>query len=336
MNILIIGGAGFLGANLVRRCLQEPGTQVTVLDSLEAQLRATTDHLREVWDRIRFVRGSMGDEPLIAQVVQGQDVIFNCAAQTSHPLSLQDPLFDAEINCLGNLRLLEAIRLLNKNAVVVYTSSSTVIGKAVDDVVDEDHSEKPLDIYSANKGVAEKYYRIYHRVHDLKTVVLRFANLYGPYGKGYPEFGFVNYFIHLARTGQEIKVFGPGNQTRNVMYVADATDILYRAAQDERLIGETYFAAHDEHLTALDIAQHIVCVFKRGRVTHVEWPDERKRIEIDRVKISSARLCQITGWRPRCTFVQGLRETKHILEGEDPYEARDYRSSRPHRLAVHS
>ena len=314
MNILVIGGAGFLGANLVRRCLREPNNQVTVLDSLEPRLRANIDNLQQIWDKIRFVRGSMGDEPLIAEIVQGQDIIFNCAAQTSHPLSLQDPLFDAEINCLCNLKLLEAIRLLNKQAVVVYTSSSTVIGKAVGDVVDESHGEKPLDIYSANKGVAEKYYRIYNRVHDLKTVVLRFANLYGPYGKGYPEFGFVNYFIHQAWMAQEIKIFGTGDQTRNLLYVEDAADILYQAAQDQRLIGETYFATHHEHLSVLEIAQTIVRVLGRGQVTHVEWPDERRRIEIDRVQISSARLRSITSWQPHYSFEQGLERTKEILQ----------------------
>lgn len=317
MNILVIGGAGFLGANLVRRCLQDPNNQITVLDSLEPHLRASTDSLRSVWDKIRFVRGSMGDEPLIAEIVQGQDIIFNCAAQTSHPLSLQDPLFDAEINCLGNLKLLEAIRLLNKQAVVVYTSSSTVIGKAVDAVVDETHGERPLDIYSANKGVAEKYYRIYNRVHDLKTVVLRFANLYGPYGKGYPEFGFVNYFIHLAWTAQPIKIFGDGNQTRNLLYVEDAVDILYQAAQDQRLIGETFFATHDEHLSVLEIAQAIVRVLGRGQVDHIEWPDERRRIEVDRVQISAARLRSLTGWRPRYSFEQGLIRIKEILQSSE-------------------
>lgn len=314
MNILIIGGAGFLGANLVRRCLQDRRNRVTVLDSLEPHLRATTEHLQEVWDLIRFVRGSMGDEPLIAEMVQGQDVIFNCAAQTSHPLSLQDPLFDAEINCLGNLKLLEAVRLLNKNAVVVYSSSSTVIGKAVGDLVDETHGEKPLDIYSANKGVAEKYYRIYNRVYDLKTIVLRFANLYGPFGKGYPEFGFINYFIHLAQTDQEIKIFGSGEQTRNVMYVEDAADILYLGAQDKRLIGEAYFAAHDEHRSVREIAHLIVQVFGKGKVIHVEWPDERRRIEIEQVRISSERLHQITGWKPHYSLEEGLRKTREVME----------------------
>ncbi|MBI2822487.1 MAG: GDP-mannose 4,6-dehydratase [Acidobacteria bacterium] len=314
MNLLIIGGAGFLGANLVRKCLQEPGNRVTVLDSLDPRLYSTTEHLRAVWDQIRFVRGSMGDESLIAEIVQKQDVIFNCAAQTSHPLSLQQPLLDAEINCLGNLRLLEAVHQLNREAVIVYTSSSTVIGKATDETVDESHGEKPLDIYSANKGTAEKYYRIYNRLYDMKTTVLRFANLYGPYGKGYAEFGFVNYFIHLAWTGQEIKLFGSGEQKRNVMFVDDATDILYRAAQDQRLIGETYFATHDEHLSVSEIAREIISVFGRGSVNHIAWPEYRRRIEIESVRISSARLQAITGWRPRYTFKEGLARTREVLE----------------------
>ena len=119
-----------------------------------------TQNLQDVWSQIRFIRGDIRNETLLAEVVQDQDVIFNCAAQTSHALSIQYPLLDAEINCLGSLKLLEAVRLLNKNAVVVYSSSSTVIGKALNEIADEDHPERPLEIYSANKGVAEKYYRI--------------------------------------------------------------------------------------------------------------------------------------------------------------------------------
>jgi len=315
MNVLIIGGAGFLGANLVRRCLAEPDAQVTVMDSLDPHLHATTRNLQEVWPQIRFVRGDMRDETLLADIVQGQDIIFNCAAQTSHPLSIQYPLLDAEINCLGNLKLLESLRLLNSTARIVYTSSSTVIGKAQIPVVNEDHPEHPLEIYSANKGVAEKYYRIYNTIHDLKTVVLRFANLYGPYGKGFPEFGFINYFIHLARTNQEIRIFGSGNQTRNVLYVDDAAEILWQAAQEPRLVGESWFATSDQHLTVAEIAEKVVRVFQRGRVTHIEWPDERKRIEIDHVVFSSERLRSVVDWTPQIDFEEGLRKIRLKTEG---------------------
>lgn len=314
MRILIIGGAGFLGANLVRRCLAEPGAQVTVMDSLDPHLHATTQHLKEVWKRIRFVRGDLRDESLLAECVQGQELIFNCAAQTSHPLSIQYPLLDTDINCLGNLKLLEAIRLLQPEAILVYTSSSTVIGRAQRKVVDEDHAERPLEIYSANKGVAEKYYRIYHTLHDLKTVVLRFANLYGPYGKGYPEFGFVNYFIHRAWADQPIEIYGTGEQVRNVMFVDDAVEILWRVAHDSRVVGETYFATGDQHLSVREIAETIARVFQRGRVTHIEWPAERRRIDIENVRFSSARLRTTTGWQPRYDLVAGLQRTKAVLE----------------------
>ena len=318
MKILIIGGAGFLGANLVRFCLRQPGAEITVLDSLEPKLRADTANLASVMNSIRFVRGSLLDEPLLAELVAGQQLVFNCAAQTSHPLSIQEPLFDAEINCLGNLKLLEALRRQNRDAVVVYTSSSTVIGRAVGEMVDESHGERPLDIYSANKGVAEKYYRIYHRVHDLKTVTVRFANLYGPFGKGWPEFGFVNYFIHVARAGGTIQVFGEGDQTRNVLFVEDAAQALWMAAQNPRLFGDAWFVAHDEHLSVSEIAAAIVRTVGRGSVAHVPWPDVRRRIEIDNVRISSARFRELTGWIPRHSFAEGLRKTIQIMEGSPP------------------
>jgi len=317
MNILILGGAGFLGSNLVRRCLAEKSCQVTVLDSLDPLVHSTTQNLKEVWSKIRFIRGDIRNETLLAEIVQDKDIIFNCAAQTSHALSIQYPLLDADINCMGSLKLLEAVRLFNKDAVVVYSSSSTVIGKALYETAEEDHPERPLEIYSANKGVAEKYYRIYHSHYDLKTVVLRFANLYGPFGKGYPEFGFINYFIHLAWTNQQIKIFGKGDQARNVMYADDAADILWRAAHEPGLIGETYLATGKQHLTVGEIAETIVSVFQRGKVTHIEWPEERRRIEIGDVKLSSARLRAITSWEPRHDFMSGLKQTKAVLEQND-------------------
>jgi UDP-glucose 4-epimerase len=314
MKILILGGAGFIGSNLVRYCLSKDSAEITVMDSLDPHLHASIRNLRAVWQKIRFVRGDMRDETLLAEIIQGQDVIFNCAAQTSHPLSIQYPLLDAEINCLGNLKLLEAVRLLNPKAVVLYPSSSTVIGKAEEPTVDEDHGEKPLEIYSANKGVAEKYYRIYHTLHDLNTIVLRFANLYGPYGKAFPEFGFINYFIHLAMEDKTIEIFGEGRQHRNVMYVEDAVEILWKAAFDPQLRGRMFFATGNQHLPVREIAEAVVRMVGKGRVRYIEWPDERRRIEVDHVAFSAARLQALTGWQPRHSFEEGLKKTVEIMK----------------------
>jgi nucleoside-diphosphate-sugar epimerase len=146
-------------------------------------------------------------------------------------------------------------------------------------------------------------------------VALRFANLYGPYGKGWPEFGFVNYFAHLARNGEQIRIFGDGRQTRNVLYVEDAAEAMWLAARAGGVRGETWFAAHDEHLSVADIAAAIVRIIGRGSVAHVPWPDERRRIEVDAVRISSKRFRDATGWAPRCSFEQGMVRMKAVWEG---------------------
>ena len=301
-----------MGANLVRRILKEPNVKITVIDSLEPALESTLDSLRGVLDKITFVQGDIRNDKILKEHISGKDVIFNCAAQTSHPRSLENPILDAEINCIGTLKVLEAVRDYAKDAVLVYSSSSTVVGKAVGDVVDEAHGEKPLDIYSANKGVAEKYHRIFNKLYNLKTVVLRFPNLYGPFGKTSPAFGFVNYFISLAKKGEPITIYGEGEQTRNLMYAEDACDVLWLASNTPKLYGETYFAAHQDHHSVKEIAETIAEVFN-GKINFIPWPEIRKRIDVDKVLISSAKLHYLTGWKPKYNLKEGLKLTKETV-----------------------
>lgn len=311
-NILILGGAGFLGANLVRRCLQEPGVNITVVDSLDQAFKSSLSSLEEVADKIKFIQGDIRDDKLLKEIIPNQDIIFNCAAQTSHPQSLKDAIFDTEINCIATLKVLTTIKDLNPEAVIVYPSTSTVVGKAKT-FIDENHFEKPLEIYSANKGVAEKYHQIFHTMHNIKTVVLRFGNLLGPFGKNHPDFGFINYFINQVAEGKRITIFGEGQQKRNPMFVDDATEIMWRAAHDQRLIGGVYFAAHNEHHSVRDIAFAIVKVFNGQDPEFIPWPDMRKLIEVDNVNISSVRLYLLTGWQPKFSLTEGLKITKQRM-----------------------
>jgi len=164
VKILIIGSAGFLGANLVRRCLAEPGAEVTAMDSLDPHLHASTANLRSVWEKIRFVRGDLRDETLLAEIVQGQQIIFNCARKprTHYPSNTRCSTPTSTV--LGNLKLLEAVRLLNRDATVVYTSSSTVIGKAQHTLVDEDHRSGHWRFTFREQGCSRKV--LPHISHD--------------------------------------------------------------------------------------------------------------------------------------------------------------------------
>ncbi len=313
-RVLVLGGAGFIGTHLIQRLLtREDVASIVLVDSLHSALGSSTENIRPFLKRINFIQGDMGDKKLMDKLVREADVIFNCAGQTSHSFSLEDPILDTLINCLGNLTLLTAIKDAKVKPTVVFLSSSTLVGKAQREIIDETHPEEPLEIYSANKGVAEKYYRIFNRVYGIPTVGVRLANVYGPFGRAKPSFGFMNYFINLAKEGKPITIYGDGGQLRNVTYVEDVVEAIIRAAGEAKLHGGSFFVTHHDHYTIKEIAEEMVRVFEGGSVVHVPWPDERKQIEIDAVRFSAERFHGHTGWKAEHSLREGLEKTKKII-----------------------
>ena len=312
MNVLIVGGAGFIGANLARYCLEQPGVAVTVMDSLEPRLEATD---RWIPPGVTFLRDSLLDKKATAAAVVGKDIIFNCAGQSSHSLSQKDPFYDLELNCTASLNLLDAVRDHAPAATLVYLSTSTQVGRAMGEVIDEYHPERPRDIYSANKGVSEKYHRIYHLAHGVKTVSVRLANLFGPYGKGSSQFGVLNYFIHLARAGKGITLFEEARgHLRNVLYVEDACAALWAAANTPAAQGDAFFAVHHDHRTLGNIVDAIVRGMGAGSVALIPEPPARRGMEVGDQRISSVRFNALTGWKPRYDLETGIAKTKIIMD----------------------
>jgi len=317
MRVLILGGAGFIGSNLARRCLQESGWSVRILDSLDPRLKSSKANIQDILERIEFIEGDIRDQDLLERLMPTTDIVFHAAAQTSHPYSLQDPLFDTEVNCIGSIKVLEAVKRQNPNAVCIYISTTTVIGRAQSEIIDEDHVERPTEMYSANKGVAEKYYQIYNRVFGLKSFALRIPNVFGPYGKPLPEFSFINFFISKVWANESIDIFGTGESVRNVMFVDDAVDLLICAALEPKLFGEILFATTHYHHSVREIAEKIIEVMGRGRLNLIAWPSDRKAIEVGNQRFSAERLFKIVSWRPRWSLEDGLLKTrKHLASRE--------------------
>jgi CDP-paratose 2-epimerase len=238
-NVLVTGGAGFIGSNLVNNLLKD-GYQVTVFDAL---LRRGTEH-NLAWlrgqhphGRLRFLRGDVRDFAALRAAVADADVIYHLAGQVAVTSSVEDPRTDHEINAVGTFNLLEAARLGGRRPAVVFTSTNKVYG-GMEDVITVERSTRheyrdlphgvpesqPLDFhspYGCSKGAADQYVRDYARIYGLPTVVFRMSCIYGPRQFGNEDQGWLAHFMIAALSGRPIAIYGDGKQVRDVLFVED-------------------------------------------------------------------------------------------------------------------
>jgi UDP-glucose 4-epimerase len=309
-KILITGGLGFIGSNLAHRCL-ELGAEVTIYDNLDPNNGGNLYNIHDIRDAVELRYHDILDYDRLVECVVGKDFIINCAASTSHPYSMREPWLDLDANSRGVINLLEALRRFNADARLIHIGTSTQLGKLQYQPADENHPEFPMDIYSANKSVSEKYVLIYAHAYAMHATVIRLSNVYGPRASIHsPEFTFNNYFIGLALQGLQISVFGDGRQKRNLIYVDDAVEALVLTASSSTSDGETFFAVGDEHFSIAQIADLTVKTIGKGSVSLVDWPHERKSTEIGDAVLSNQKIRQRLGWAPRVNLESGLILTR--------------------------
>lgn len=239
-NVLITGGAGFVGSNLAQRVLSTGG-RVTVYDNLA---RAGTERnlawLRDLGgDRLRFVRGDVRDAERLAALLAAvqPNAVFHFAAQVAVTTSVSDPRTDFEVNALGTFNLLEAARRLRRPPAIFFTSTNKVYGGLEDVAVVAQPTRwtfrdrplgiaetQPLDFhspYGCSKGTADQYVRDYARIYGLRTVVFRMSCIYGPRQFGNEDQGWVAHFLISALLNRPLTIYGDGKQVRDILFVSD-------------------------------------------------------------------------------------------------------------------
>lgn len=218
IRVLVAGGAGFIGSNLVDKLVGE-GYRVVVFDDLSS---GRIENIRHYLDDplFRFVRGSVTDRQAVLEAVRGVDAVVNLAGKGNLAKSVEDPVGYHEVNATGTLNLLEACVRAGVGK-FVFTSSGSVYPSEVLGPIREETPYDPISPYAASKVCAEVYCRTFRRVYGISTVVLRLFNVYGPRRENSSYGGAVTNFMVKTMRGEEVEVYGDGSDVRDYVYVAD-------------------------------------------------------------------------------------------------------------------
>jgi UDP-glucose 4-epimerase len=308
-RVLITGGLGFIGSNLARQ-LVDLGAHVLIVDSLFPDYGGNLFNISGIEERVRLNITDVRDRNAMDVLVREHEVIFNLAGQVSHIDSMRDPQTDLEINCRAQLSMLEACRQHNPSVRVVYAGTRQVYGRPDSLPVNERHLVRPADINGVNKAAGEYYHLLYNNVFGVRASSLRLTNVYGPRQLvRHNRQGFIGWFIRLAIEGREIPVFGDGSQLRDFVYVDDAADAFLRAGASAACDGDVFNVGGDEPIRHADLARLLVEIAGAGSVRFVEWPPEKKRIDIGSFYSDSTKFRDTVGWKPQVGIAEGLART---------------------------
>ncbi len=309
-HILITGGLGFIGSNLARR-LADAGARLILVDSLIPDYGGNLFNLDGYADRVTVNIADVRDEYSMDYLVQGQDLLFNLAGQTSHLDSMRDPYTDLEINVRSQLSILEACRKKNPGIKIVYASTRQFYGKPDYLPVDERHLLHPTDVNGVNKMAGEWYHIIYNNVYGIRATSLRLTNTYGPRMRVKDaRQTFLGIWLKQVLSGEPILIYGDGQQLRDFNYVDDVIDALLMAALDARADGHVYNLGSAELPISLnDLAQLVIEINAAGEYRRIPFPPDRKAIDIGDYYADFGKIRCELGWTPRIPLAEGLRRS---------------------------
>jgi UDP-glucose 4-epimerase len=308
MRALVTGGAGFIGSHLVD-ALIERGDDVLVLDDLSSGKR---ENLARALERgVKLELANVTDaEPVLAAAERFEpEAVIHLAAQIDIRRSVSDPGFDALVNVVGTVNLLEAARRAGSRRFVLGSTGGAIYGEGAERPEEmpftEDAPTDPFSAYGQSKLTAEGYVGFYRRVHELAGVSLRLGNVYGPRQDPATEAGVVAIFCELAVGGGRPTVFGDGEQTRDYIYVGEVVAAMLAALETED--AGPFNVGTGRETTVLELAEMI------GRTAGREDFEPRfappREGEVQRTALDTARAAEGLGWRAEVTLEQGLGPT---------------------------
>jgi nucleoside-diphosphate-sugar epimerase len=305
-RVLVTGGAGFIGSNLVRALL-ERGDAVRVLDNFATGNRA---NLAGLEDEVEVIEGELRSYERVHNAVRGVELVFHQGALPSVPRSVQDPLTTSAVTIEGTLNVLLAARDEDVQR-VVFASSSSVYGNGGSLPRAETQQPDPISPYAVAKLAAERYCVSFHRVYGLETVALRYFNVFGPRQDPASEYAaVVPRFLAAVNDGRPVTIHGDGTQSRDFTYVANVVEANLLAADVEGAVGAVLNVATGRQATVNELADAIGEAL--GRPVEKEYlPVRTGDVRDSWADISAAE--SLLGYEPSVGLDEGLRLTADAL-----------------------
>jgi nucleoside-diphosphate-sugar epimerase len=306
-RVLVIGGLGFIGGHL-SRTLGHLGARVTIVTP---SIDRHYDAAAELVERgTQIVEGDLRDSRTMQAAVAAQQIVFNLAGQSGAVQSMEEPRTDLDVNCRGNMVLLDALRAHNPDAKMIFASSRLAYGRTGAEPVTEDRPPAPTSIHAVHKVAVEQYLHLHGRLYGLRYAIARLTN---PYGPGQPRertaYGVVNRLIHLALTDETLTVYGGGLQRRDYIYVDDAVDAMLALGLSDACTGQIYNVGSGTGTPIAEMARTIADIAGSGRIALVPWPQIAERVETGDFIADISKIGRDAGWRPRTPLRDGLEKT---------------------------
>jgi UDP-glucose 4-epimerase len=306
VKVLVTGGAGFIGSNLVRALLAR-GDEVRVLDNLSTGNRR---NLAELAGDVEIVEGELRSYERVHNAIRGVELVFHEGALPSVPRSVHDPLTTSAVNVEGTLNVLLAARDEDVRR-VVFASSSSVYGNVGELPRRENQHTDPISPYGVSKLAAERYCVAFSRVYALETVALRYFNVFGPNQDPTSQYAaVVPRFIAAVRAGRPVSIYGDGTQSRDFTYVANVVDANLLAAAADDVSGAVLNVATGRQLSVNDLADAVGEVL--GLSVEKEYLPQRAGDVLD--SWADCREAQrLLGYEPAVDLLEGLRRAAESL-----------------------
>lgn len=308
-RILITGGLGMIGSTIAMK-LVEFGADVTLVDAFIKPFGGNYFNIQNLKEKIKINISDIRDKESMKILVKDKDIVFNLAAQVSHNDSLQNPFVDTDINYIGHLTVLEALKNYNPDAKILYSGSRLQFGKILQNPVGEDHPLNPLTPYAVNKTAAENLYLYYHRAFNIPVVIFRIANPYGPRCQMlHSKYAIINWFIRNAMEDKEIMIFGDGSQMRDYIFVEDLADAFIQASIEDKTSGEIFNVGSGIGAKFKDMVESIIGIVGKGKIKNVPWPSDYLNVETGDYITDITKIQKNIDWFPRFSLKEGVIQT---------------------------